>query len=110
MPSIARHLGITIPREQLMEMDGVPLTGKISATGLQSSLKNGRLQLQWKAIDKEGSVKIWVTTTNHFKTGGIDKYRLIGTVPVAQENFQTGTTNLPRSDFYKVVLETPHNS
>jgi hypothetical protein len=30
MPTIARHLDITIPKKQAFELDGVSLTGKIS--------------------------------------------------------------------------------
>lgn len=109
MPTIAAHLGIAIPREQLLEMDGLSLTGKLSAVGLQSSLSNGNLRLNWKAMEKTGKLKIWLTTTNQFKTGSTDEYRLIGTVPVAKESFESNLKTLAGSGFYKIVLEAPHN-
>ena len=40
MPSIASFLNIKVPREKLMEIDGVPLTGKLSATNVKANLIN----------------------------------------------------------------------
>ena len=41
MPSIASFLNINIPKDKLMEIDGIPLTGKISATDAKADLING---------------------------------------------------------------------
>jgi hypothetical protein len=109
MPTIVAHLGLIIPREQLMEIDGVPLTGKLSATSLKATLQNGKIHLQWESIDKKGVVKIWLATTNQFKTGGKDHYKLIATVPSDQEQFYTRLKDIPSSHLYKIVLEAPHN-
>ena len=41
MPSIASFLKVNIPRDKLMEVDGIPLTGKISATDAKAEVKDG---------------------------------------------------------------------
>ena len=109
MPTIAAHLGIKIPRAQLMEIDGISLTGKISITSFKSAVQNNNIHLQWKAVDKQGSVKIWLSTTNQFKTGGKDQYQLIATVPISRGAFDLPLKSIPASAFYKIVLEAPHN-
>ncbi len=106
MPAIANHLGVTIPREQLMEVDGVSLTGKVSATNPDAKLVDGKILVTWKATGRKGDAKIWLTTTNQFKEGGRDAYVLKATVPVSK-----GAATIDVADnaskFYKIVIETP---
>lgn len=107
MPSIANFLGVTIPREQLMEVDGVPLTGTVTATHPDAKLVDGKIKVTWKAVGHKGDAKIWVTTTNQFKAGGRDEYVLKATVPVSKgEAIVEADGN---SKFYKIVIETPGN-
>lgn len=108
MPSIASFLKITIPKEKLMEIDGTSLTGKLSATDLEANLSNGAIELKWNVINKEGKAKIWLATTNDFKTGGKDVYSLVTEVPVANGSAKIDTGTVP-SDFYKIVVEMPYN-
>lgn len=108
-PSIARFMRVSVPVENAREMDGVPLTGKLSLVKPTASLSNGQLQLTWEAMAKQGKVKIWVSTTNHFKTGGKDDYKLMGEVPLQQQQATVDVKQLP-SAFYKIVLEGPENS
>ncbi len=108
MPSLASFLKVDIPRDKLMEIDGIPLTGKLSATNAKPELMNDTIEVKWNVISKEGKAKIWLTTTNNFKTGGRDDYKLVAEVPVANGKARIDVKQLP-SDFYKVVVETPHN-
>jgi Type I phosphodiesterase / nucleotide pyrophosphatase len=114
MPSIAKHLRIKIPAEKLKEIDGIPLTGKLSAVNANAVLTVGkirgknRINVSWDVRDTTGMAKIWLTTTNHFKEGGKDKYKLVKTVPVAKGNAIIGFPEEP-SDFYKIVIELPYN-
>lgn len=108
MPSIASFLNITIPRERLMEVDGIPLTGSISATSANAVLENGKLRVTWKAVSKKGNAKIWLTTTNHFKEGGKDEYSLVATLPLAKQEAIIDVSNT-LSPFYKIVIEAPEN-
>jgi predicted AlkP superfamily pyrophosphatase or phosphodiesterase len=107
MPSIANFLGVTIPREQLMEVDGVPLTGNISATHPNAKLVDGKIKVSWTPVARKGDAKIWVTTTNQFKQSGRDEYVLKATVPVSKGEAIIDADGT--SKFYKIVIETPGN-
>ncbi|MEO8763540.1 MAG: alkaline phosphatase family protein [Ginsengibacter sp.] len=109
MPSIASHLNIAIPREQRMEIDGVPLTGKLFATNLNASLENNNLVVTWKAVEKNGAAKIWLATTNEFKTGGSDHYKLVKVTRLSEEKAIIDLRKIAASSFYKIVLETSGN-
>ncbi len=108
MPSIAKHLGVAIPKERVMETDGIPLTGKISATDADAKWMNGKIFVTWAPVVKTGNAKIWLATTNHFKEGKADAYRLVKEVPVANGKAVIDIT-AAASGFYKVVIELPYN-
>lgn len=108
MPTLASFLGVQIPREQLMEIDGLSLTGQLSAIQAGAKLDNGKLVVNWKALQKKGNAKIWITNTNLFKEGGKDQYELKATVPLADEKVIIDISANPQS-FYKIVIETPGN-
>ena len=106
MPSIAAHLGINIPKEQAMEIDGESLTGKVAASDLNASYADKKLTITWKPIDKKSTAKIWLATTNEFKSGGKDTYSMVKQVPLSAGKAIINAGAMP-SDFYKIVLETP---
>jgi predicted AlkP superfamily pyrophosphatase or phosphodiesterase len=108
MPSLATWLGVTIPKDQLMEVDGISLTGKLSATDAKASINGNTIEISWNVINKEGKAKIWLTTTNHFSMGKKDEYKMITEVPVADGKV-TIDIQQPTSDLYKIVLEMPYN-
>ena len=109
MPSIATFLNINIPKEKLMEIDGISLTGTLSATDAKAVLTDeGAIEVAWTVMNKEGKAKIWLASTNNFKTGGKDQYHFIRETPVASGAVRLGVKELP-SDFYKIVIEMPHN-
>ncbi len=109
MPSIGAFLGIKFTREQHFEIDGIPLTGPISAISPNATLKDGTIELSWKVLDPKGNAKIWLATTNNFETGGKDTYQLMKQVAVSAEKATIDVSKLP-SQFYKVVLEMPYNT
>jgi len=125
MPSLASFLNIDVPREKRMEIDGIPLTGKLSVTDANAELMNDAIEVKWNVINKEarpparagtdgddrvglGKAKIWLATNNHFKTGGKDDYKLMAEVPVANGKATISVKDMP-SDFYKIVIEAPYN-
>jgi hypothetical protein len=109
MPVIARHMGVSIPKEQAFEIDGVPFTGKISLSHLKLLKTAGQIKASWKSHDKSGSVKIWLTTANHFQKGGRDLYHLIDEVPVSSEKVEIDISKYP-AGFFKIVLEGQFNA
>lgn len=108
LPSIASFLRVDIPRRQLMEIDGVPLTGKLSAVDATARMEGEKLVVQWNAMDKKGTAKIWLSTTNKFQTGGTDEYRLVAEVPVAKGSASIDIKQVP-AEIYKISIELPYN-
>ncbi len=109
MPTLARHLDISIPKEQTFELDGTSMIGPVSITA-PSVQKNGNtLNITWNAIEKAGKVKIWLATANQFKEGKRDSYLLMDEVSVSAEKAQLEVSRAP-SDYYKIVLEARHNT
>jgi hypothetical protein len=109
MPSIARFMNIKLSKTVKDEIDGTPLIGDVSIAQVEANFVHGSIDLNWKALKTEGKVKVYLTTTNNFKTGGNDEYVLLGEVDVAQKHAFFNIEKYP-SDFYKVVLEAPHNT
>ena len=107
-PSIANYFHLEIPRERLMEIDGIPLTGPVSISNPGATYSKDSIYLSWKTWDEKGDIKIWLSETNRFKQGGTDNYKLIGQVPVSKNNFSFSVNDTPFG-FYKIVLEAPHN-
>lgn len=108
MPAMAKHLGISIPKEKLWEIDGVSLTGNISATNATATFKDDKIEINWKPWIKTGKAKIYISTTNHFKEGDVDQYKLVKQVSVSNGKATIDVKNLP-SDFYKILIEFPYN-
>ncbi|MCF2447101.1 alkaline phosphatase family protein [Dyadobacter sp. CY345] len=109
MPTMARHLDLKIPKEQFFELDGISLTGKISVSELAATKADGKINVSWSAKNNEGDVKIWVSVTNHFETGGNDRYMLMSQVPVLAGKASIDINKLPKG-FYKLVVEGKYNS
>ena len=107
MPSLASFLDISIPREQQMEIDGIPLTGKLSVTETRAHYENGNIVITWKG-EKKGKAKIWLANSNHYKTGGKDPYTLMKAVSLRKGRAIINVTDKP-SKIYKIVIEAPHN-
>ncbi|WP_346319556.1 alkaline phosphatase family protein [Chitinophaga sp. YIM B06452] len=109
MPTIARFMDLRLPIHVSRESDGIALSGKVSvAQPMLIKAGEGKLDISWKAMDPEGTVKIWLAATNNYKDGGEDTYKLVAEVPVGQEHYQADIKDIP-SDFYKVVLEGRYN-
>jgi len=109
MPTIARFMGINIPLAIAREVDGVPLTGKLSLVNPSVEYKNKKATIHWNAKEKTGKVKIWMAATNRYKTGGKDKYFLLKEVPLQSQQAVVDLKKFP-SPFYKIVLQGENNS
>jgi hypothetical protein len=108
MPTMANILGVKIPRDRLMEIDGVSLTGPLSAIHPNAVSEDGKIRVSWQALGSRGKAKIWVATTNLFKTGGKEDYVLMATVPIKQQQAVIDVSG-KEGAFYKIVIETPDN-
>ena len=109
MPTIARFLNVKISKSILREIDGIPLIGELSVSDPKVSLDNGNASITWKAINKEGMVKIYITPSNNYKSGGIDDYTLVKQVPMKSQRALINLQKIP-SSFYKIVIEGKSNT
>ncbi|WP_223233105.1 alkaline phosphatase family protein [Chitinophaga sp. CF418] len=109
MPTIARYLNMDIPQHTAREVDGIPMIGKVAIVNPSANFIQGHIDIKWTALQDTGKVKIWVTTTNLFKTGGTDEYHLLAEVPVQDRHALLDVAKLP-SGYYKIVLETAANT
>ena len=109
MPTVARFMGIGIPVETLRESDGVPLIGPVSVTRPAVNYFQGKLDLSWNTVDRSGTVQVLVSTTNNFKSGNKDEYKMVAELPVTDKKAIIDVSGMP-SSFYKVVLEGKHNT
>lgn len=109
MPTISRHLEIPIKKEQAMELDGASLTGKLSVLWPLAKKEGDQINVTWKSVEKDGDVKVWLSTTNKFEEGGSDQYLLMKEVPVKDEKVVLDVKKLPKG-FYKIVVEGKYNT
>jgi|SRR5436190_2591143 len=109
MPTIARFMEINIPLDIAREVDGMPLTGTLSVVEPSIDPGNQQAKIRWKAGSKTGNLKIWIATTNNFKTGGRDEYQLVKEIPLESQQAVIDLKN-HSSTFYKIVLEADNNS
>jgi hypothetical protein len=106
LPSILNFLGMDIPKDQAMELDGVPFIGPVDASNFKAIENKDKINLSWNSLSGSGKGKVWVSTTNNFKTGGRDIYEMVEEVDLTEGNYSFSPEN-SNSEFYKIVLETP---
>ena len=106
-PSIADFMNITIPQYRAMELDGVTFLGNADAAQFKAVRSGDQINLSWKAIS-HGKARIWLTPTNKFQYGGEDLYYYVDNVFLEDEEASISIGKF-RSEFYKIVLETPHH-
>jgi len=108
-PSILRFMNIEIPDETKKEMDGIPFIGELSFSNLKAIRKKNKIEVSWNPVHPGEPVEIYLATTNDFKTGKPDPYKMIGKAKVSDKKF---TFQLPEksSDIYKIVVKGLHNT
>ena len=110
LPTIARYMQLPLPQATQRELDGVPLIGPVSVAHPRVAAGPDSLRLSWVALGaKPEKVKVWVTLTDNFKTGGTDAYTLLGTVPLTRQRLALSRAAY-LANFYKIVLEGEHNT
>ncbi|MNQ18649.1 phosphoglyceromutase [compost metagenome] len=108
-PTILRFLNVAPNQNQQFEIDGVPMIGELSAINLSLKIKDNKLTVQWTPLTETGKAKIWISTTNDFKTGGTDRYQLVKEMDLKDWQTEIDISTMP-SQFYKVVIEMPNNT
>ena len=110
LPTIARFMQLPLPPATRRELDGVPLIGPVSLANPQLAASSDSLRLSWTALGRPAEkVRILATPTDNYKTGGLDAYVLLGTVPLGRQRAAFSRAAYP-APFYKIVLEGEHNT
>ncbi|MCW3105610.1 MAG: nucleotide pyrophosphatase [Segetibacter sp.] len=109
MPTITRFMNINIDKKRAWEIDGTPLTGPVSVAEIKANVIQQNLDVTWKALERSGKVKIWISATNYFKEGKEDEYQLMAEVPVTTEHALIDLSKM-KPGFYKVVIEGVNNT
>ncbi|HUP10938.1 MAG TPA: alkaline phosphatase family protein [Niastella sp.] len=107
-PTIAAYLNIPIAQETGRELDGVSMLGPVSVAKPSATIAHDSIYLKWTAVNPNEPVRIFITTTNAFNTGGQDVYNLVAEVPAGQEAFSFRSPTI--SSFYKLVVAGKYNS
>src|SRR3546814_7187186 len=106
---MVRSLKLPVSQDRLFELDGVPLTGRVSVASPAARIENGIIRVSWIRVEKKGKAKIWLSTTNNFNNGGTDAYRQVKSVSMKAGSAEIDVSDLT-SDFYKIVIQGKYNA
>ncbi len=109
MPTLARHLGLKIPERLACELDGVPFIGQASLANVQAVHSGTCITLTWDVINPEGRSDIFISTTDHFKTGRDDAWHRLARVKNSTGRVVLDVRKYP-SDFYKICVQGKYNA
>lgn len=109
LPSVCCFMGFDMPRDVLFEGDGIPFIGNADISSLTTHPYDDKVTLKWKCYHSGEEAKIYMSTTNEFKTGGKDVWCEIGTVSSDDCEFVVNLNEYPQSKFYKFVVATKNN-
>lgn len=109
MPTIAHHLNIKMKEQVSREVDGVSLVKPISVSNAKAVYFQKKLDLTWNFYGESDSVKIFISTTDHYKKGGEDTYIYLGTVAGEYRRTTLDLSPYP-SEFYKVIVVGKYNT
>ena len=109
-PSICRFMDFKVPQDVLWEQDGVSFYGDIDIMNMEVEPYGRSVILTWDCLNPSAVVNVWAAATNEFNKGGKDEWVKVGEVSAGDSRFVVDLTDLPQSDFYKFVLETPYGT
>ncbi|MCH7412081.1 alkaline phosphatase family protein [Belliella sp. R4-6] len=111
LPTMIRHLGISVPSENLEEIDGVPLIGPVSIYHPQVRIHKNKIQFTWEFLgDKNESIEIWASYSNKFRTSGdADDYKLIAKVKGRKRSYSIPLEGTEKEQM-KVLFKAKHNT
>lgn len=106
-PTILRFMQIAIKTKYTFELDGTPFIGPLTFNRLNEKQENEKtIKLQWKSLLSKDRIKVWISNSNLFKTGGNDHYYLFKEIKASQNSISIPV----QGDFMKLLLEGTHNS
>ncbi|MCQ2118509.1 MAG: alkaline phosphatase family protein [Bacteroidales bacterium] len=109
-PSICKFMGFEVPRDVRWEQDGTSFYGKSDIMDMEVDPYDSKVNLHWTCLNRKAQVTVYAATTNNFKKGGKEEWIEVGKVPAKAEEYTVDLNELPKSGFYKFVLDTPNGS
>jgi hypothetical protein len=109
LPTICRFMNFDIPQNVAFEQDGIPFIGKFDIYDLKTKPYDDQVTLSWKCNDSAQTATVYMATTNHYKEGGSDGWKVIGKVAAKQGSYKIDLSKYEKSKFYKFVVATPNN-
>jgi len=109
LPTVARYLGIPIPENINRELDGTPMIGAVSVSKPVLENAGDKIILHWKNFGQPETVSIYISYTNHYKSGGEDHYEFLGETKKGDSVFEKKIENLKYREFYKILIRGKYN-
>jgi hypothetical protein len=111
LPTMIRHLNISVPMANLAEVDGVPLTGPLSIFHPMIKRAKNDLIFSWEFIgNTDEEIEIWASYNNRFRTKGKpDKYKLLAKVKGSLESWSMPISGTEKGQM-KVLIKGKYNS
>lgn len=109
LPSVCKFMEFDMPRDVLFEKDGISFIDKVDINSLTTHPYDDKVTLRWKCYNQGEKAKVYISTTNNFKTGGKDEWIEVGTVLSDACEYEIDLSDFPKSKFYKFVVETKNN-
>ena len=109
-PTICRYMGLEVPHDVRWEQDGVSFYGRCDIMEMDAVADDSTATLTWECLNRKAKVRVWAAASNEFKKGGKDKWIKVVSVAASAERYVVDLRTLPKSEFYKFVLETPNGS
>ncbi len=109
-PSICRFMDFKVPEHVLWEQDGVSFFGDIDVMNMDVEPYDRSVKLTWECLNPSAKATVRAAASNEFNKGGRDEWIEIGEVAAADCSYIVDLTTLPKSDFYKFVIQTPNGT
>lgn len=108
LPTMTDFLGIQVPTDIRREWDGVSLVRPVDVIDLKVKKEGKNLVVTWQNLS-EGEGKLYLSSTNNFKSGGKDEYKFIDTIVLGKGQVKIPMRKIPKG-FCKLVLETANTT
>jgi hypothetical protein len=106
-PTMARHLGLKLHDPVVMELDGLPLIGPVSISGLRVTKESKGISIRWKSYGQETLELFAAQSADPFHDSS-NKYQAIGKIEASKESYiMPDTFNSP---WIRIVLKGKHNA
>jgi hypothetical protein len=110
LPTVAQFMSLPVSTSVRNELDGVPFLGDVSISDLSLHADGDQLKLTWLNYGSSDSVSIFISYTNNYKSGGIDKYNFEGKTEAGHKKFEANIPGLSNRSFYKIVVQGKYNT